>query len=57
MTRIVLFVVDCVYEPYPDDASKYWIPEDEATIRQCGETMIFFNVDNLCHCLPVTGGA
>ena len=51
-----VFVDECKYEPYPGDPTKYWIHGNDMTIEECGETMMFFNVENLCNCVPVDGG-
>ncbi|KAK2151820.1 hypothetical protein NP493_2565g00004 [Ridgeia piscesae] len=44
--------VPCPYEPYPGDASKFWVNGDPLTISNCAQGMEFVNVGEICDCLP-----
>ncbi|KAK2181975.1 hypothetical protein NP493_373g02034 [Ridgeia piscesae] len=48
--------VPCPYEPYPGDASKFWVSGDPLTISNCVQGMEFVNIGDLCDCLPAGPG-
>ena len=50
------FTVPCPYEPYPGDASKFWVSGDPLTISNCVQGMEFVNIGDLCDCLPAGPG-
>ena len=55
LSKTIVFTAPCPYEPYPADASRFWLPGDSNTIMNCTEGMEFVNMGDVCDCLPSGG--